>query len=263
MKQSISPTFIGLYAAYLTVVTYLFPADSNLVRDPLQLFARVLVLLVPFLCLYVFLSWGSVKKWMRILGFRITRIHTLARLAATFFTLMLVYFISVEGFEHILADLSLLYIAALNWFFAVFSLLLNVAKIKIRQAPALLIRNFDLGDEKIYLYQKGVIRHIPDPDTLLLLGYSFVDVVNIPQDEFDAYNKRSDIESVRTATFVRDQNDIVWYTTHDEKKRVPDQITLRYIRKLTRKDPQRDDGHLQKLRDSGELTSIVNIIPSK
>ena len=130
-------------------------------------------------------------------------------------------------------------------------------RLQFKDPGALLIRR--MGDPKVYLYEHGVIRHIPDPATLVVLGYSFDDVAEVRDEEFRAYAHRPPIESVTTARLVRafeDESGAVWMILGDDRRHVPDPYTLQFIQQLNRRDVEilsKED--LSSWREAGSLAS--------
>jgi hypothetical protein len=73
-------------------------------------------------------------------------------------------------------------VLVLNVFFLYLFGLLISGRFQIKQPPAILIRQKGRGE--VHLYKSGTIRHIPDPPTLGLLGYSWGDIADISELEF-------------------------------------------------------------------------------
>ena len=78
-----------------------------------------------------------------------------------------------------------------------------------------------------------MLRHIPDPPTLLLLGHSFRDVQKVPEKEFGSYTIRQKLESVSYGRLIQAVGrPEVYIIIGEEKHHVPDPNTLNSIQQL-------------------------------
>ncbi|OGW18583.1 MAG: hypothetical protein A3G93_11910 [Nitrospinae bacterium RIFCSPLOWO2_12_FULL_45_22] len=89
---------------------------------------------------------------------------------------------------------------------------------------------------EVYLYINGEGRHIPDPHTLFLLGWSFNDVVILDKKEFNAFQIGRPLESVLNARLVRpdDSENEVWMILEGRKRRI-DPTIINSIKNLNPK----------------------------
>jgi hypothetical protein len=121
----------------------------------------------------------------------------------------------------------------LNIVFLFFLVTVLTNRLQIREPNALLIRRE--GTPEVYLYRNGLLRHLPDPPTLQLLGYSFSDVQVISISEFNNYKIGARFESVATARTVRAVGrPEVYIIIGEEKHHVPDTNTMIVLQMLNK-----------------------------
>lgn len=91
--------------------------------------------------------------------------------------------------------------------------------------------NWVIGpDEGKYDLSSGVLRHIPDPQTLEALGYERSKFVRLSDSAFCKLSRGHEIQSVRTANLVRRINTSgVYAVIEGEKRWVPNPETLAAI----------------------------------
>jgi hypothetical protein len=228
--------YIGVILAAATLVAELVGRDVIIQNYLIFTAIAVAVLLLPFIVLGIANSKGAFAKWLRLVAFSLFQVRAFAGVGFIILLLFSMLFLfnllfrgSYQG-EQIFLNVFLL-----NLLFVFFLSLVLSGRFEIKQPSALLIKN--TGHQEIYLFQDGVIRHIPDPPTLSLLGYSPNDIVEVNDAEFEAYQKRPVIQSVINARFVTtEEKDIVWIIFRDTKKRIPDLATLNFLQSLHKRD---------------------------
>jgi len=218
------------------------------------------VFIFPFLLFGLSIWQGSVAKRLRLLTFSIFRVEVFV--LVSLFVLVLFTMLFLQNlFRHTFqGEQIFLNVLLLNLIFIFFLALILADKFQIKQPSALLIRR--QGHTKVYLYRDGVIRHIPDPPTLRLLGYSFGDVVDVSDTEFKVYVQRPAIESVTTARLVQveDGPGEVWTIFGDTRKYVPDLHTLKFILQLRERSIEAvTEDKLNAWEESSPLVSVLNL----
>ena len=253
MKNSISwlPAVKSFLPLYFEFEVFLATVALVALEVDHDYFAKVLdnywwialaVLFLPLLVLALSIGQGVVAKWVRLLSFMLFRADVFA-LAGLIVLIPLTVLLIRETIMHASqGGLWSLNILIVDLFFMFLLGLVLAGRFQVRQPSALLLRKH--GDDKIYLYQDRVIEHIPDPPTLMLLGYSFDEVVEVSEREFEAYTPGVVIESVRTARLLHlegNQSKTVWMICGDEKRAIPDPVTLNYILGLGLKERQPEE----------------------
>ena len=190
------------------------------------------ILLLPFLLFALSIWQGGVAKWFRLFIFSVFRVEIFAVFGLVILTLFTITFLRNLLLHFFQGEQIFLNVLFLNLFFMFFLSLVLANKFQVKQPSALLIRK--KGDPRVYLFENGVIRHIPDRPTLRLLGYSFDEVVEVGEKEFSAYTQRPAIESASTARLVQveDEAGKIWMIFADTRKWVPDSYTLHFILQL-------------------------------
>jgi hypothetical protein len=205
----------------------------------------LLVFLLPLIILLIAHMKPAFSKWLRVSLFIYFRVSTFAKASFAIliiFSVLFIYSYIVYGDSGRQTSLNLFLINLMLLFFI--ALLLS-GRFQINDPVGLLIRQH--GHHEVYLYRDRGLHHIPDPDTLQLLGYSFNDVSVISPQEFRQYSIRPPLESVRTARLVRASNRReVYIIIGGERRHVPDPGTL-YV--------------IQILRQQAGNTQPVEILP--
>jgi hypothetical protein len=216
------------------------------------------IILLPFLFLLLSIQQGSVAKWFRLLLFSTFRVETVTALGLSILTLFTILFLRNLIYYTFQGEQIFLNVLFLNLFFMLFLGLVLAGKFQIEQPTALLIQKS--GDSKVYLYENRVIRHIPDPMTLKLLGHSLSDVVKVSEKEFNAYTLRPAIESVADARIVLGEGDRkVWMIFGDVRRHIPDPYTLNVIRQLKERPVETiDEDELRSWKEERPLASLLN-----
>jgi hypothetical protein len=160
-----------------------------------------ITLALPFLVFMLSNLQGAFAKWLRLFIFSIFRVKIFATIGLLSLALLSMRFLFNLLVRHIFEGEEIfLNVFVMNAIFIYFLGLIIYGRFQIRQPSAILLRkNVQL---EVYVYQDGTIRHIPDPPTLALLGYSWNDVVEVGNAEFKAYKQKPAIESVTNARLV-------------------------------------------------------------
>lgn len=225
--------FLGFYyPIWLQIIQIFLTINKQYFLENLKLSAGIgiSITLAPFIILVATKIRPSFAKWLRVFLFRTFRVKTFCYVGLVVIILFNVSFILSRfgasfGTKHIIAN-----VFAINLLFLLFIALVIAGRFQIRDPNGLLIKRASPQHHHIYLYEDGKLRHIPDPPTLVLLGYSFSDVQEVSEKEFRKYDVIRAIESVTTAQLIRDPSTTAVYVIHEGKKRhVPDQDTLNFI----------------------------------
>lgn len=187
--------------------------------------------LAPFFVILIAKVKPSFAKWLRISFFKYFRVSTLTKISFV----ILLFFSALFGYNSISFGFSgeqiFLNVFFLNLILLFFISLVLTKRLQIREPAALLIRKH--GTPEVYLYRNGILRHIPDPPTLQLLGFSFLDVQVVSDNEFEKYRRGGPLESVATANIIQaNGKPEVYIIIGEEKRHVPDQNTLIAIQLL-------------------------------
>jgi hypothetical protein len=231
--------FFSFYGVYLQIILAIGAIavgiiDRNLIIKnwPFVLLIFGAVFLVPFLVLGLSRLQGTFAKSLRLFIFSAFRVETFAGfglIILLLFTGLFILNLSRGFYDGPQIFLNVLF---LNLLFLYFLALVYTKKFQIKQPSDLLIRNN--GHAEVYLYQDGTIRHIPDPETLSLLGYSFEEVVDINDTEFATYKRKAALDSAKTARLVQEEgnSEEVWMIFGDRRRLIPDPYTLDFIQRL-------------------------------
>lgn len=232
-------SFLLVYLAILGILVgvaqVIATVDSDFFAQNWPTGGRIVgtVILLPWLLLGFSIWFGTVAKWLRLLVFSCFRVKTFAVLSLSFLGLFTALFLSHLFWRRFQAEQIFLNVLFLNLLFMFFLGLVLTGRFQIQQTSALLIRK--KTDGRIYLYENGAIRHIPDPATLVFLGHSFGDVVIVSDKEFGAYTTRAAIDSITTAKIVRavdDETGRIWMIFGDTRRHIPDPPTLNALQQL-------------------------------
>lgn len=219
------------------------------------------ILLLPFIVVGIASFRGSFAKWLRLMVFSVFKVETFAGVGLASLVLFSFLFLYNLFFRNAyVGEQIFLNVFLLNLLFVFFLALVVRGKFQLVQPSALLIKNN--GHSAVYLYQDGVLRHIPDHVTSRLLGYSFDDAVTVNDKEFKAYPQRPPIDSISEARFVKtEESREVWVIFGDVRKRIPDETTLEFLQKLKRRsiDVVSEDV-LQAWVETKPLTSILDLM---
>ncbi len=219
----------------------------------------IVILILPALVNLIFRSSGSISKTFRLLTFRVlrARIFALFGVVALAISLISVLLGVISGLpiqtvlfgSFVLLNVVLFYLLALVW----------NGNFSIQEPTDFLFRR--QNHPEVYLYVNGEGRHIPDPQTLFLLGWSFADVVVLKEKEFRAFHIGRPIESVSRARLVRptDNENEVWMILEDERRLVPDPRILTSIQSLNPKRPIESikRGELATWREGKALAAVI------
>jgi hypothetical protein len=260
--------FFNFYGVYLQIILAAVAIVVTLVgRDvlvqnwPVSAAIALVVLLVPCLVFGIASFRGAFAKWLRLMAFSVFKVEKFAGVALLVLVLFSFLFLFNLLFRNAyMGEQIFLNVFLLNLLFVFFLALVVGGKFQIAQPSALLIRNN--GQPAVYLYQDGVIRHIPDRSTFRLLGYSFDDVVAVNDKEFVAYTQRPPIDSVSEARLVKtEKSREVWIIFGDVRKHIPDAPTLEFLQKLNRRSVDAvSEDKLQAWVEAKPLTSILDLM---
>ena len=194
MNRRSLPVLSFYYLIYFGIITTIVTLirDDVLKHMRISLIIGLFLFFVPFLILALAYLAPSFAKWLRVALFSYFRVTTFAKVsfaALTFFSGLFIYNYIVFGVSGQQIFLNLFFINLILLFFI--TLVLS-NRFQIRDPAGLLIQQ--AGKPEVYLYRDGVLRHIPDPPTLQLLGYSFDDISVISENEFHKYTIRPALE---------------------------------------------------------------------
>jgi len=131
-------------------------------------------------------------------------------------------------------------------------------RLDLRRATPLLARK--KGTVAVYVYQEGALRHVPDEETFLLLGYSFSQVQDIPEAEFATYRVGPPLQSIRAARLIRADGTHEVFAILDERRRhVPNAFTLKFIQGFGRSVDVVTREELKKYREGLPLISVLQL----
>jgi hypothetical protein len=193
----------------------------------------IVLFLAPLLVFFIAKIKPSFAKWLRISFFTYFRVSTLTKISFV----ILILFCGIFVYNYISFGFSgeqiFLNVFFLNLIVLFFISLVLTKRFQIREPVALLIRKD--GTPEVYLFRNSILRHIPDPPTLQLLGYSFLDVQVISDNEFQKYKRGGPLESVATANLIQaNGKPEVYIIIGEEKHHVPDPNTLITIQMLNK-----------------------------
>jgi len=221
------------YLIYFGIVTtaVALGRDYFVERLALSLVVAGTFFLAPLLMILIAELKPSFAKWLRVSFFQFFRVNTFIQFSFVILVLfgsLFVYNYVSFGFSGQQIFLNVFFVNLILLFFV--SLLL-AKRIQVSEPQALLIQK--IGTPEVYLYRDGVLRHIPDPPTLQLLGHSFADIHTISEKEFQKYKSRPPLESVSTGRLVQAIGKAeVYIIVGDEKLHVPDLNTLIAVQQL-------------------------------
>lgn len=258
-------TFYGVYLQVFLAVGAITVSiiDRNLVIEnwPIAILILVVIFLLPFLVVGLSYLRGTFTKGFRLFIFSTFRVETFAGVGLIVLLLFTGLFFLNLGRGYYDGTQIFLNVLFLNLLFLYFLALIYANRFQIKQSSDLLIRK--KGHAKVYLYQDGAIRHIPDPETLQLLGYSFEDVVDINETEFKAYNVKAELGSVKRARLVQEQESPgeIWMIFGDGRKLIPDHYTLDFILRFDERSVETvTKQELAQWRELSPLVSILKIM---
>jgi len=217
------------------------------------------LLLPPFIIWIVVKKRPSFAKRFRVFLSQVFHVKTFAvtsLIVLVAFSISFIYNVLILGFSTQYISFNII---ALNFIFLFFILLVLDGRFQIDEPKGLLIQ--ETAKPEVYLYRKGELRHIPDEPTLLLLGYSFDDVQEIPKEEFAMYQVRQPaLDSVKTAKLIRgnERPEEIYMILEGKKRKVPDEITLINIQRDHDVEdlPQED---VDNYHTGDPLTSVLKI----
>lgn len=222
------------FLASLASLAITIDRDYFLANSNGYLAVSTVLILIPLIAFGASNLQGPIGKESRLVIFsflsilRVDVVATIGLVVLLIFTALFLRNIIVYGFYQ--GEQIFLNVLLLNVFFVGLLMLVLAGRIRTKQPPALLVQNE--GHPEIYLYRDGLLRHIPDPETLLLTGYSFDDVVVISEKEFSAYKRGPTIESVKTAKLLECGTGHTWMILDNVSRRIPDPYTLNAIRQI-------------------------------
>ncbi len=230
MNKQILPILIAYYS-------FLFGSSITIFKDYIQKHVFTFFIVVSILCiipLFVFILIklsASFAKLFRILLFYSLKINTFSIIGISvllfFCVLMTINYLN----KYLNIDLINFNIIILNIIFILYFIFFINKKIRFFEPKGLLIQEF--GHIEIYLYHKGKLRHIPDPPTLQLLGYSIKDVNVIPHQEYIKYKLDSPLESIYSVKFVTiNGRPEIYMIINGEKRHIPDVVTFDWIKNV-------------------------------
>jgi hypothetical protein len=83
---------------------------------------------------------------------------------------------------------------------------------------------------KVFYYTKNSVRHIPDPETFIVMGFSWSDLVDISEDELGSYKILPPITSIKEMNLI-DYGGKVYGIVNEKLRYIPDFRTLEFIMK--------------------------------
>jgi hypothetical protein len=180
----------------------------------------IVILILPAIGYLIIHASGSIAKTIRLLTFRILKTHVFASFGVVVLGISLLGVLLglTIGFpiQPVLIGSSVLVSVVLFYLLA----LIRNGNFHIQEATDFLFR-FKARPE-VYIYIKREGRHIPDPQTLFLLGWSFNDVIILDEKEFKAFRIGRPLESVLNARLVcpDDSANEVWMILEGRKRRI-------------------------------------------
>ncbi len=214
------------------VVAIISPFQLAIAANPIPfLIVFALLVLVPLPFYFALISQGRLAKTVRVVTFevgtylKVDLFATAGLIVLSLNSYLFLYNLIVNHtyfgndiFNNVLL-LNLCVILILAW--------VLTRKIPITKPHALLIRCPE--GEKIYLYEDGKLRHIPNPLTLLLLGHSLQHVITVTRDEFSSYAIGTPIPDITTAPYAIDQAGSYWVVLEGVRHEIPDVYTLSLV----------------------------------
>jgi len=216
--------------------------------------------LAPFIILAAVKLQPSLAKRLRVFIFKAFRVKNFCYVGLVVIILFNISFISNMFGASIIVN-----VFVINLLLLLFISLVLAGRFQIKDPRGLLIKLAGPQHHRIHLYEDGKLRYIPDPPTLVLLGYSFADVQEVSEEEFEKYNMIRDIESITAAPLIQDPSTTAVYIIHEgEKKHVPDPDTLNFLLhrgQVGRQVQPADDNQLQ-LPTGEPLARFIDILRS-
>ncbi len=224
------------FILYIATIALLVDREYFITRPALSAKITIVILIIPALVKILFRLFGSFSKAFRLLTFRILRARAFALfgVVALAISLIGVLLCLIRGWQiqtallgsFVLVNIVLFYLLALVW----------NGNFQIHESTDFLFQC--QNHPEVYLYVNGLGRHIPDPPTLFLLGWSFSDVVVLGEKEFGAFSIDRPLESVSRARLVspNDNENEVWMILEEERRLIPDPRIVTSIQSL---NPQR------------------------
>ena len=264
MKLKSLPILNFYYLIYFGIVTTAVTISREYLLQHLTISLAVAVtfFFAPFIIILLAELTPSFAKWLRVSFFGYFRVSTFASLSFTVLTLFsgsFIYNYFSFGFS---GEQVFLNVFFLNLILLFFISLVLTKRFQIKDPAGLLIQKVDAPE--VYLYRNGVLRHIPDPPTLRLLGYSFADVQIVSEMEFAKYTVRPALESVATGRLIQAKDKpVVYIIIGEEKHHVPDPDTAMFLSSLNyRLQGQRvtetlDQSEVDKWPTGNPLISII------
>jgi len=251
MRLLILSVLTFYYLIYFGIVTTIVTLARDYLLKNLQtsLIVGISFFLAPFVIVLLAHMRPAFSKWLRVSLFIYFRVSTFAKASFGILTIFSIVFIYNYIAFGVSGEQIYLNVFLTNLILVFFITLVLSGRFQIRDPLGLLIRQ--IGHPEVYLYKDGVLRHIPDPPTLQLLGYSFKDVNVISAEEFQKYTVRPALESVITGRLVRARNGPeVYIIIGGEKRHVPDPTTLNVIQEL---NSQLGQGRTIEILSQGEI----------
>ena len=233
MKLRSLPLLSFYYMIYFSIVTTIITLarDYLLKNLRISLIVCLLFFLAPFIIVLIAHMRPAFSKWLRVSLFIYFRVSTFAKASFVILIIFSVLFIYNYIVFGVSGKQTFLNVFLINLMLLFFITLVLSNRFQISDPLGLLIQQ--IGHPEVYLYKDGALRHIPDPPTLQLLGYSFNDINVISAQEFQKYATKPALESVVTGRLVRAKNKPeVYIIIGGEKRHVPDPTTLNVIQQL-------------------------------
>jgi hypothetical protein len=87
------------------------------------------------------------------------------------------------------------------------------------------------GDPAVYVVINRTLRHIPDPETLVFMGYNFGQIQGITLADFNTLSKGQMLATRRNGSMVQASGDpAVYYMENGIRRGIPDPETLNYMK---------------------------------
>ena len=218
-----------------------------------------LLIFLPLILLVTTFLIPSFSKIIRVFFFNVFRVNTFAFISIIIvltLSIIFIYNYFSLGFN---AEQIFLNVFILNLIILFLAGLILANRFKITEPLDLLIQ--EEGREEVFLYIQGILRHIPDPSTFQLLGYSWDDIQIISEKEFHKYKKETPLESVKKARIIQgDKEPEVYMLIGNEKRHIPDPTTLEHILELGKRDIEIEKQKIiDQWKTGRQLSSIVKI----
>lgn len=161
------------------------------------------------------------NKFLRSVRFFLFKTKTIsAILVIQLFILLLLLLINTDLINNRTVLVSLIInIISLN-------LLIFFEKLSNTDSKELILHDTSTG--KMYLYSGNRVRHIPDPPTFDLLGFSWAEAIDIKNSELSSYQILPPITSLKDMRLF-EYRGRVYGLVNDKLKHVPDPPTLNFI----------------------------------